>query len=77
METVLESPTKLNAVQLHLLQMFNFSKSENDLEEFKLILLDFYRKKVDIESERIWNEKNLNNGKMEELLNTHLRTSYK
>ncbi len=77
METIIGNQTKLNVMQWHLLQMFNFTKTEKDLEELKKILLEYYQKKVDEESDRIWIEKNLSNQKLDELLNTHLRTAYK
>ncbi|MEY4905894.1 MAG: hypothetical protein RLZZ292_3709 [Bacteroidota bacterium] len=65
--------TKLNPVQLHLLQMFGHLKQENHLEDFKKILADFYAKKVDELSDQLWEEKGLSDDDMDGLLNAHLR----
>ena len=70
-------PTKLNSVQLHLLRMFSYNKDEESLNEMKEVLFNYYCQKVNEEGKRIWKEKNMNNEMMNELLNTHLRTSYK
>jgi hypothetical protein len=71
------TPTKLNPIQIHLLQMFDRLKSENELQELKGFLANYYAQKVDRESEKIWEEKGMNEGTIEELLNMHLRTPRK
>jgi hypothetical protein len=68
---------QLNPIQLHLLKMFAFNRQNLSLEELKSVLLEFYQKKVDEEADKIWDEKNLNDEKLEELLNFHKRTPYK
>ena len=65
--------TKLNPVQLHLLQMFVHIKNENHLQDLKKVLSDFYAQKVDELSEQIWEEKGLTQQDMDDLLNAHLR----
>ena len=69
--------TLLNPVQLHLLRMFSYSRDEENLQELKEVLFDYYCRKVDEEGKRLWKEKNMNNELMQELLNTHIRTPYK
>ncbi|MCU0470387.1 MAG: hypothetical protein MUF58_17490 [Arcicella sp.] len=71
------TPTKLNPIQIHLLQMFDRLKSENELQELKGFLANYYAQKVDRESEKIWEEKGMNEDTIEELLNMHLRTPRK
>jgi hypothetical protein len=71
------TPTKLNPIQIHLLQMFDRLKSENELQELKGFLVNYYAQKVDRESEKIWEEKGMNEDTIEELLNMHLRTPRK
>ncbi len=73
--SILKNP--LNPIQLHLLKMFAFNSQNLSLEELKSVLLEFYQKKVDEEADKIWDEKNLNDEKLEELLNSHKRTPYK
>ena len=70
------SDNTLNPIQLHLLKMFAFNKQVENLAELKALLVEFYRQKVDEESDKIWNEKELTNNKMEELLRFQKRTSY-
>ncbi len=65
--------TKLNTVQLHLLKVFAKNSNENDLSEIKVLLSNYYAKKVDIESDKIWDKKGLNDEDIENLLNTHIR----
>jgi len=60
----------LNSLQLHLLKVFSFSKQPENLEELKSVLLEFYRKKVE-EAAKLWDEKNLSDEKIEEMLNSH------
>ena len=72
-----QSNTILNPVQLHLLQMFSYTKTKKELTEVKSVLLDYYRKKVDAESDKVWKAKKLTAETMDELLNSHNRTPYK
>jgi len=41
-----------------------------------VLYLDYVQRKMDAESEKWWNENNMTNEKLEEILNTHLRTPY-
>lgn len=68
--------TILNPVQLHLLNMFSYNGDEESLAELKEVLFYYYCQKVSEEGKRIWQEKNMNNEMMHEMLNTHLRTPY-
>ncbi|MEA5259343.1 hypothetical protein VB264_16210 [Arcicella aquatica] len=69
--------TKLNEVQLHLLKMFSRPMNEQDLIAIKALLSNYYAQKVDAESEKLWEENNMSQQNIDELLNTHLRTPYK
>ncbi len=64
--------TKFNAVQMHLLQMFERINSEKQLEDLKSVLSTFYAQKVDEMSEQIWEEKQLSDEDMDNLLHPHL-----
>lgn len=50
--------TKLNPVQLHLLQMFSKSMTNDELVEIKKILSDYYFNKVEAEVDAFWKKKN-------------------
>lgn len=71
------NPTKLNSIQLHLLKVFEKNTNENDLLEIKALLSKYYAQKVDEESDRIWEEKGLDDSTINELLNSHVRSAYK
>ncbi len=69
--------SSLNEIQLHLLQMFSFTKSSKNLTKLKKVLLKFYQDSTDKEMDEIWEKKKLNHDKMDEILKTHKRTTYK
>ena len=67
----------LNATQLHLLKLFSFKKTEESLQEMKIVLLNFYQKKLDEETDKWWQENNMTTEKFEEMFsNIHYRTPY-
>jgi hypothetical protein len=63
-------------MQLHLLKMFSFNKQAESLNELKSVLLEFYRRKVDEESAKLWENNELSDDKIEEILYSHNRTPY-
>lgn len=67
----------LNPVQLHLLDMFRFCKSDVELLELKKVLADFYAKKVQEEADRLWDEGTLGAEAIEKIGQEHLRTPYR
>ncbi|MDR3245117.1 MAG: hypothetical protein LBT50_01640 [Prevotellaceae bacterium] len=62
--------SSLNSVRLHLLKMSSLGKQPENPEELKLALLDSYRQKVDEEAAKLWEDNNLNDAKIEEMLNS-------
>jgi len=67
----------LNATQLFVLQTFATARNEQEREELTSLYLDYIQKKLNIETEKWWNENQMSNEKIEEILNTHYRTPYK
>jgi len=66
-----------NKTQLLLLQTFSHIKSDEGFNELKSVLLDFYQKKLDEETDRWWEENEMTTEKFEEILNNaHFRTPY-
>ena len=65
-----------NPVQLHLLEMFNFCKSEQSVTELKKILADYYANQVQQEADRLWDEGKLDGEAIERILEEHWRTPY-
>ena len=69
--------TPFNDAQLLLLQTFSHVKSEESFNELKSVLLDFYQKKIDEETDNWWEENNMTVEKFEEMCsNIHYRTPY-
>jgi hypothetical protein len=52
------SSTKLNAIQLHLLELFAGDMTEQDLQEIKALLVEYYNRKAEEELDRIWDNRN-------------------
>lgn len=72
----MEGKNVFNPIQLHLLEMFNYCKSEESISELKNVLADFYAKQVQDEADRLWKEGSLNGEAIEKILNEHWRTPY-
>jgi hypothetical protein len=69
--------TKLNMVQIQLLQLFARQMEEKELSEVKAMLVAYYDKKITEEADKIWEQKNMSSETMNDLLNTHIRSPYK
>lgn len=50
--------TKLNPVQLYLLELFSKNMGEDDLSEIKKLLVQFYQQKVEKEVDAFWESNN-------------------
>ena len=71
-----EQATVFNPAQLYLLEMFSRIKTEEQLQEIKNVLADYYAKKVDegfaeLEAKGLWGRK-----QSEAVMKEHLRTPY-
>ena len=77
METTLVSQEPLNSVQLHLLKMFSFTKSDEGLKELQGVLFEYYRKKLLAQTTDFWKKNNLDSSKMEEIMYGYNRISAK
>ena len=76
MEAILTNPP-LNEAQLMLLQTFAHIKSAESIDELSSVLFDFYQKKLDEETDKWWQENDMNVEKFEEMCsNIHYRTPY-
>lgn len=70
------SQTSLHPIQLHLLQLFSKEMTEKELEEVKVLLMEYYDQKVTQEVDAIWESRGMTNETMDALLNTHIRSPY-
>ena len=69
--TVSNSP--FNPVQLHLLKMFSFTKSEEGLKELQTVLFNYYRNKLKEQTNEFWEKNHLDDSKMEAIMYGHNR----
>jgi len=76
MEAVL-CETPLNPAQLFVLQTLAVTKGSQEKEELTSLYLDYIQRKMDTVSDQWWNDNNMSDEKIDEILNTHLRTPYK
>ena len=69
--TIINQP--FNETQILLIQAFARMKSEEEKTDIQAMLLDYYRKRVDVGAKNI----SFSNEKIDEILNSHYRTPYK
>ena len=64
-------------VQLELLKTFSHNIPDDDLVQLKKILANFFAEILTREADRVWDEEGWDEKKVEELLNTKLRSRKK
>ena len=69
--------TKLNPVQLHLLELFAHDLGQAELLEIKSLLADYLVSKADAEMVSLQQQRPTTQAELDALLTTHLRTPYK
>lgn len=73
MQSESSSSTKLNPVQLHLLELFSKDMTEQELLDIKALLVQYYSRKVDEELDLIWEKRNYSEESFKEATqNLHL-----
>ncbi|GHT38825.1 hypothetical protein FACS189437_00580 [Bacteroidia bacterium] len=53
--------------------MFSFNKREEGLEELQSVLTAYYKDKLKMQTDKYWQDNNLNSTKMEEIMYGHNR----
>ena len=69
--------TTLNEAQLQILDMMSFIKSEETLNDLKKVISDFFAQQAQNEIDRLWENGELNETKVESFRKLHERTPYK
>ncbi len=69
--------TLSNNIQADIINMISYAKDENTLIMLKEIISDFFAKKADEELNRLWDNGELNDEKIESFRSLHQRTPYK
>jgi len=67
----------LNESQLFLLQAFAMANTEQERNDITSLYLNYIQQKIDAETDKWWTENEMNDEKIEEILNSHYRTPYK
>ncbi|MCU0326597.1 MAG: hypothetical protein MUF45_15325 [Spirosomaceae bacterium] len=68
--------TPLTEPQLELLQMFTRPVSDSDWLAIKRMITNYFASKSIEEADKVWDEQGWDDAKIDELLNSHLRTPY-
>lgn len=67
--------TSLNSTQLYLLKLFSCNPSEETMSDIRKMLTDYYAKKIDEESQKVWDRLELTPEKLDEYCSAHKRVS--
>ena len=73
----MEHSVGLNKAQMDFLQLLGHIKTEEQLDELRQVVCDYYASKIDDAVERLWDEGKWDNEKNEAILKEHLRTPYR
>ena len=73
---VKDSLNTLSNAQFEILKMFSKPMNNKDLTELKHLLKDFLSKRIDDEVDEIWEAKELNQEKLDSVLNTHVMRQF-
>ena len=73
----MEATTVFNPIQLYLLKLFSNMESEQELEEVKQVLSNYYFKKVEKRASEISKQKGWTQDTLDAMANQHFRTAYK
>ena len=66
----------LSLGQLHILEMLSRCRTQDSLERLKKTLFDYYAKEAEAEANRLWENGDIDDSKIEEWGKEHLRTPY-
>ena len=68
--------TTFNPIQQHLLRMFSYNNTEEELQEMKAVLAKHYAKKVEATFDKLWDDGVLDQKKLDELRTQDLHALY-
>lgn len=73
----MEQISGLNAAQMDFLRLLGHFKTEEQVNELRQVVCDYYASKIDEEIDKLWESGEWDEKKLEELRDAHLRTPYK
>ena len=68
--------TVFNPMQLQLLRMFSYVRSDSQMQEIKKVLSDYFFNKVEEGMDALWESGEWSEEKNESIMKEHLRTPY-
>ena len=68
--------TVFNPMQLQLLRMFSYVRSDSQMREIKKVLSDYFFNKVEVGMDAVWESGEWSEEKNEAIMKEHLRTPY-
>ncbi|MEL5893174.1 dephospho-CoA kinase [Bacteroides sp. GD17] len=69
--------TVFNKAQLEMLDIMSDIRTDEELQELKHAISEFFARRADREMERLWESGQWNEKTLEDLKNAHYRTPYK
>lgn len=69
--------TIFNQAQMQLLEMMSFVRTPEALADLKQVISDYFARKAQEEIDKLWENGELNDAKIESSRHLHERTSYK
>jgi hypothetical protein len=66
----------LSNLQLELLKLFSREVPDEDVRQIKRLITQYFANKAIQEANQVWDNEGWDKQKMDELLNTHMRTLY-
>ena len=69
--------TVFNKAQLEMLDIMSDIRTDEELQELKHAISEFFARRADREMERLWESGKWNEKTLEDLKNAHYRTPYK
>ena len=77
MEAAVLSQSTLNDAQSFVLHTLSITRGKQEKEELTSLYLDYVQRKMDAATDKWWNENDMTDEKLDDILNTHIRTPYK
>jgi hypothetical protein len=73
----MEVTQKLSNLQLELIKVFSLQLNDIQLYEIRDLLAKYFAEKATDEMDKLWNDNNWSNNKMDAWANEHMRTQTK
>lgn len=67
----------LNQSQIMILEAFAGAQDEQEVNDLMDVLRDFHARRLEKELQRLWDDGTLDDQRLEQLRNEHLRTPYR